>query len=74
MATVRNVNKFGKPLTLDQMLRQFKKKVEKENIMQDLRKHTYYVSPSLKRKLKDKLAYQRLIREQGPNEGKKAGK
>ena len=31
MATVRNVNRFGKELTLDQMMRQFKKKCEKEN-------------------------------------------
>ena len=63
MATVRNVNRFGKELTLDQMMRQFKKKCEKENILQDLRKHEYYVKPSVKRKLKSKFARQRLERE-----------
>ena len=33
MATVRNVNRFGKKLTTEQMIRQFKKKVEKEGIL-----------------------------------------
>lgn len=68
MATVKNVNRFGKELTLEQMLRQFKKKCEKENLFQDMRRHDYYVGPSLKRKLKDKVAKQRLQRELGKTE------
>ena len=63
MAKVTNVNRFGKEMTIEQMLRAFKKKVDKEDILRDMRKHDYYVSPSVKKKLKSKFARQRLERE-----------
>lgn len=49
--------------TLESMIRRFRKKVEKENVMYDMRKHDYYVSKSVKRRLKSKLARQRMERE-----------
>ena len=54
----------GMPMeSLDSMIRRFKKKIEKENVMYDMLKHDYYVKPSVKRKLKSKLARQRVERE-----------
>lgn len=38
--------------TVDSMLRRFKKEVIKSEVLKDLRKHEYYVSPSQKRRLK----------------------
>ena len=60
---VTDTNRFGKKLSLDQMMRSFKKKCEKANVLQDMRKHEYYVAPSLKRKLKSKEARKRVERE-----------
>ena len=54
----------GMPMeNIDSMIRRFKKKIEKEGILYDLRKHDYYVKPSVKRKLKSKLARQRVERD-----------
>ena len=54
----------GRPVeSLESMVRRFKKKIEKENVMYDMRKHDYYISPSVKRRLKSKLARQRLERD-----------
>ena len=52
----------GEPI--ESMMRRFKKKVEKADLMQDMRKHDYCVKPSVKRKLKSKFARQRAYREQ----------
>ena len=60
---VTNVGKFGKKLNNEQMIRAFKKKCEKANILQDLRSHEYYVAPSLKKKLKSKMARKRVEKE-----------
>lgn len=61
--TVTNTGKFGKQLDLERMLRAFKKKCEKLDLLHELRSHTYYVSPSMKRRLKDKEARRRMERE-----------
>lgn len=54
----------GRPIeTLEALLRRFKKKVEKSNLLYDLRSHDYYVKPSVKKKLKSKMARQRIERE-----------
>lgn len=45
--------------TLDSMLRRFKKEVVKSEILKDLRKKEYYVSPSEKRRLKSAEAQKR---------------
>ena len=60
---VTNVGKFGKKLDNERMIRTFKKKCEKLNILQDLRSKEYYVAPSLKRRLKSKEARKRIERE-----------
>jgi small subunit ribosomal protein S21 len=49
---------------LDKLLKRFKKQCDKADLKADLRKHDYYLSPSEKRKLKSKLAQQRLRREE----------
>lgn len=46
------------------LIRKFKKKCEKANVLKDLRKHEEYVSPAVKRRLKSKLARQRVEKEQ----------
>lgn len=61
--TIRNYNRFGKKLDNEQMIRQFKKKMEKSDLMIDLHKHDYYISPSLKRRLKSKMARMRIEKD-----------
>lgn len=41
---------------LDSLIRRFKKLVEKAEILQDVRKHEYFLKKSLRRKQKSKLA------------------
>lgn len=49
--------------TFDSMLRRFKKSVVKSEVLKDLRKHEYYVSPSEKRRLKSAEAQKRAKRK-----------
>jgi len=42
----------------------FRSKVKKAGIMEDLRKHEYYIKPSVKRRLKRAEARKRRRREQ----------
>ena len=46
--------------TLDSMMRRFKKEVLKSDIMKELKRREYYMSPSTKRKLKSEEAQRRL--------------
>lgn len=48
---------------LDSALRRFKREVLKAGILNDLRKHEYYVSPSQKRRLKSEAARKKLKRK-----------
>lgn len=50
---------------LDSMLRRFKKEVSKSGILQDVRKHEYYVAPSEKRRIKSQNAQKRLKKKAG---------
>lgn len=45
--------------TIDSMLRRFKKEVVKSEILKDLKKREYYVSPSEKKRLKSAEAQKR---------------
>ena len=45
--------------TVESMLRRFKKETLKSEILKDLRKHEYFVSPSEKRRLKSAEAQKR---------------
>lgn len=46
--------------TVDSMLRRFKKEVVKAEILKDLKKREYYVSPSEKKRLKSAEAQKRV--------------
>ena len=63
----------GHPESLESLVRRFKRKCEKADLMHDMRKHDYYVKPSVKRKLKSKYAQQRLLREERKRNKDKAG-
>ena len=56
MATVY----LRKEETTESLIRRWKKKVEKEGIMEDMNKHDYYVAPSEKRRLKKKESQKRI--------------
>ena len=60
MAKVKNTDRYGNIIDIDQMLKRFKKQVERDGIIQDVRKHDYFLSKSLKRKEKSKN-HQRLM-------------
>ena len=45
-----------RPLTFDQMLRKFKKKVERAGTIQEVKKREYYEKPAQKRQRKKKEA------------------
>ena len=42
--------------TFESLLKRFKKYVVKNNIIQDYRKHEYFMKPSVRRKLKSEIA------------------
>lgn len=48
---------------LDRALTEFKRKIKKEGVFEDLRKHEYYQKPSVRRKLKRIEAIKRRRRE-----------
>lgn len=62
MAKVLNKDRYGNILTSDQMIRRFKKQVEKDGILQDLRKHECFVPKSVKRAQK-RARHERLMRK-----------
>jgi small subunit ribosomal protein S21 len=45
--------------TFESLLKRFKKYVIKNNIIQDYRKHEYFMKPSVRRKLKSEIARKR---------------
>ena len=47
---------------LDSLLRRFKKQVKRDNIIEDCKKHQFFLKKSLKRKEKSKRAKIRAIR------------
>lgn len=50
--------------TLDSMLRRFKREVLKSEILKDLKRKEYYVSPSEKRRLKSAEAQKRARKKE----------
>lgn len=50
--------------TVDSMLRRFKREVMKSEVLKDLRKKEYFVSPSEKRRLKSAEAQKRQKRKE----------
>ena len=51
-----------KPLSFDQMFKRFKKKVERDSILQEVRKREFYEKPTAKRKRKKAEARARHLK------------
>mgnify|MGYP005834383569 CR=1 FL=1 len=45
--------------TLESALRRFKRKVQQEDIIKEIKKHSYYMKPGEKRRVKQALARKR---------------
>ena len=64
----KKFDKKRRPLTFEQMLRQFKKKVDRSGIIQECRKRAYYEKPAQKRQRKKAEAILRQRRRDAENE------
>lgn len=62
MPKISNKDRFGNTLDVEQMLKRFKKEVAKEGILDELKKHEYFLPKSLSRKIKSEK-HQRLLRK-----------
>lgn len=62
MPKITNRDRFGNLIDVEQMLRRFKKEVISEGILDDLKKHEYFVPKRLAKKLKSEKN-QRLLRK-----------
>tara|TARA_B110000858_G_C17705579_1_gene428056 strand:- start:334 stop:534 length:201 start_codon:yes stop_codon:yes gene_type:complete len=49
---------------IEKAIRRFKKKVEKEGIMKDIKKKRYHMKPSVKKKEKVKAAEKRIRKQE----------
>jgi len=50
----------GEGESLESALRRFKRKVQQEDIIKDIKKHSFYLKPGEKRRIKQALARKRL--------------
>ena len=62
MAKVKNKDRFGNTMDIDQMLKRFKREVDRDGIMEEVRKREFFLPKSIKRKVKSE-AHQRLMRK-----------
>lgn len=62
MAKVTNKDRYGNTLSLDQMVRKFKKLIEKEDLMVELRRREAFIPKSEARRRKSER-HQRMIRK-----------
>ena len=56
--------------SIDQALRRFKRKVQQEDIIKDIKKHSYYLKPGERRRIKEALARKRArkkMRRESPD-------
>lgn len=53
--------------TIDSLIRRFKKDVTKSEVIKELRRREYYMSPSEKRRVKSALAQKRIRRKENKN-------
>jgi small subunit ribosomal protein S21 len=51
--------------TLESALRRFKRKVQQEDIIKDIKRHSYYMKPGEKRRTKEALARKRSRKKRG---------
>lgn len=57
----------GEPL--ESALRRFKRKVQQEDIIKEIKKHSYYLKPGEKRRIKQALARKRVRKKQRRERG-----
>jgi small subunit ribosomal protein S21 len=50
--------------SLENALRRFKRKVQQEDIIKEIKKHSYYMKPGEKRRAKEALSRKRLRKKQ----------
>ena len=50
--------------TLENALRRFKRKVQQEDIIKEIKKHSFYMKPGEKRRAKEALSRKRLRKKQ----------
>ena len=50
--------------SLENALRRFKRKVQQEDIIKEIKKHSYYMKPGEKRRTKQALSRKRLRKKQ----------
>ncbi|MCS6885510.1 MAG: 30S ribosomal protein S21 [Acidobacteriota bacterium] len=50
--------------SIESALRRFKRKVQQEDIIKDIKKHTFYLKPGEKRRIKSALARKRNRKKQ----------
>ena len=50
--------------SLESALKRFKRKVQQEDIIKDIKKHSFYMKPGEKRRIKQALARKRLRKKQ----------
>ncbi|MBM3791905.1 MAG: 30S ribosomal protein S21 [Acidobacteria bacterium] len=51
---------IGDSESLESALRRFKRKVQQEDIIKDIKKHSFYLKPGEKKRIKQALARKRL--------------
>lgn len=50
--------------SLESALKRFKRKVQQEDIIKDIKKHSFYLKPGEKKRIKQALARKRLRKKQ----------
>lgn len=61
MPSVKAKNQYE---TIDQLLRRFKRSVERADVIKDIRKHEYFEKPTAKRKRKKAAAKKRYQKQE----------
>ncbi|MFQ5664522.1 MAG: 30S ribosomal protein S21 [Terriglobia bacterium] len=54
--------------SVESALRRFKRKVQQEDIIKEIKKHSYYLKPGQKRRIKEALARKRVRKKQAKRE------
>ncbi|OGF67218.1 MAG: 30S ribosomal protein S21 [Candidatus Fischerbacteria bacterium RBG_13_37_8] len=55
--------------SLENALKRFKRKVQEEDIIKEIKKHSYYLKPGERRRAKEALARKRLRRKMRRTQG-----
>ena len=53
--------------SLENALRRFKRKVQQEDIIKEVKRHSFYLKPGEKRRVKEALARSEVVRKHGKN-------